>query len=94
MSDPQADDQTTGSGPAQGQDPVGVVAVGLGLLGIVLFGILLGIVAGFLGAWAGQRARAAGRSFELAYLAFLLAAVDGIVWLVMQGLFEVPIWIG
>ena len=94
MPEPEADDRATGSGPTQGQDPVGVAAVGLGFLGIVFFGILLGIAAGFLGAWAGQRARAAERGFELAYLAFLLAAVDGIVWLVMQGLFEVPIWIG
>lgn len=77
-----------------GQDPVAVIAVGAGFLGIVFFGILAAVVAGVLGAVAGQRARESGRSFELPYLAFGLAFVDGVVWLVMQTLFEVPIWIG
>jgi hypothetical protein len=80
--------------PQPGPDPVGVVAVTAGFVGIVFFGILMTLVAGILGAIAGQRARAAGRSFELAYLAFGLSAVDGIVWLVLHMLFDVPITVG
>ena len=75
-------------------DPLGVFAVGAGFVGIVLFGILMALLAALLGAVAGQRARDAGRSMELAYLALILSAVDGVVWLAMQALFEVPIWIG
>ena len=59
-----------------------------------MFGILAALLAGFLGAWAGQRARDAGRSMQLAYLAIALACVDGIVWLVLQFLFELPEQIG
>ncbi|MEO9138428.1 MAG: hypothetical protein ABI345_05115 [Jatrophihabitans sp.] len=83
-----------GTPPPRGQDPVAIVAVGLGLLGIVFFGIVLAVVTAILGAQAGQRARESGRSFELPYLAFLLAFVDGVVWLAMHYLFKVPIWIG
>jgi hypothetical protein len=79
---------------AAGPDLVGVVAVGAGFLGIVVFGIVLALVAGIAGAIAGQRAREAGRSPELAYLAFILAAVDGVVWLVLHLLFEIPIQVG
>ncbi len=80
--------------PRPPADPVGVVAVGLGFLGIVVFGIGLGVLAAILGALAGQRARERGGSFELAYLALLLALVDGVVWLVMQKLFQLPIFVG
>lgn len=75
-------------------DPVAVTAVALGFVGIVFFGILMTVVVGILGAFAGQRAREDGRSFELAYLAFLLAGVDGVVWIAMQLVFEVPIFVG
>lgn len=80
--------------PPSGQDPIAVLAVTVGFVGIVYFGILLAILAGILGAWAGQRARTAGRSFELPYLAFMLAALDGVVWIVLHFLFELPIQIG
>ena len=71
-----------------------VVAVGLGFLGIVVFGIGLGLLAAILGGIAGAAGARAGRSFELAYLALLLAAVDGVVWIVMQMLFQLPIFVG
>lgn len=81
-------------GAPSGVDPVGVAAVVVGLLGIVVFGILAALVAGILGAIAGGRARESGRSYDLAYLAFLLAAVDGVVWLVLHFLFDIPIQVG
>lgn len=77
-----------------GIDPLGVAAVVVGLLGIVVFGILAALIAGILGSIAGQRAREAGRSLELAYLAFILAAVDGVVWLVLHLLFDIAIQVG
>lgn len=80
--------------PSGGVDPVGVLAVGIGLVGIVFLGIVLALVAGVVGAIAGQRARESGRSVELAYLAFLLAAVDGVVWIALHYLFNLPIEAG
>ena len=77
-----------------GIDPLSVAAVVVGLLGIVVFGILAALIAGILGSIAGQRAREAGRSLELAYLAFILAAVDGVVWLVLHLLFDIAIQVG
>jgi hypothetical protein len=94
--DPTADDLLAQlhPEPPDGPDPVAVIAVTAGFIGIVFFGIVLAIVASVLGTIAGQRAREAGKSFDLAYLAFGLAAIDGIVWIVMQLLFEVPITVG
>ncbi|MGI8678629.1 MAG: hypothetical protein ACR2LX_08090 [Jatrophihabitans sp.] len=80
--------------PPASADPVAVTAVVLGFIGIVFFGILMAIVVGILGSYAGQRAREDRRSLELPFLAFGLAAVDGVVWIVMHLLFEVPIFIG
>ena len=95
---PGASEGVPGTGepvvPRPPPDPVGVVAVVLGFVGIVVFGIALGIVTAIVGSIAGQRAREQGRSLELAYLAMLLAAVDGAVWIVMQILFPVPIVVG
>jgi hypothetical protein len=71
-------------------DPVAAAAVVSGLLGIVVFGLLLVLVTAFLGAWAGQRARDAGRSLENAYLVLGLAVLDGAVWLVLHFLFDLP----
>lgn len=75
-------------------DPVGVVALVFGFVGIVVCGIVFAIVTAILGGMAGQRAREAGRSLETAYLALLLAGVDGIVWIVLHILFELPLAVG
>lgn len=75
-------------------DPVAVTAVVLGFIGIVFFGIVMAIVVAIMAAFAGQRAREARRSYDLPFLAFGLAGIDGAVWIVMQLLFEVPILIG
>ncbi|SHG29279.1 hypothetical protein SAMN05443575_1938 [Jatrophihabitans endophyticus] len=80
--------------PAEPRDPVAVAAVAAGFAGILVLGLLLALVAGILGAWAGQRARDARRSLELPALALVLAAVDGVVWIAVQASFDVPHWIG
>ena len=80
--------------PRPAPDMVGVAAVAVGFVGIVVFGILAALVAGILGGWAGQRARDAGRSMELAYLAIILAGVDGIVWIALHLLFDIPVQLG
>lgn len=81
-------------GAPVGLDPVAVLAVGVGLLGIVVFGIVAAIASGILGAIAGQRARESGRSFDLPYLAFALAALDGVVWIALHVLFEISYTVG
>lgn len=95
---PGASEDVPGTGdpvePRKPGDPVGYAAVGLGFLGIVFFGIGLGVLTAILGGLAGQRAREREGSFELAYLALLLALVDGVVWLVMQKLFQLPVFVG
>ena len=78
----------------EGYDTVAVVAVAVGIVGLVVFGLALAIVAGVLGATAGQRARESGRSFRPAYLAFALAVADGVVWIVLHLLFELPVQFG
>ena len=54
------------------------------------FGILLSLVTAFVASIAGARARAEGRSLENAYIAFVLAALDGIVWIVLHIMFDLP----
>jgi hypothetical protein len=78
----------------EGQDPVGIAAVVCGYVGVVLFGLLLAVLTAILGAWAGQRARDAGRNLQQAYLALLFAAVDGVVWIALHLVFELPFWLG
>ncbi len=75
-------------------DPVGVLALVCGFVGIVVCGIVFAIVTAILGGMTGQRAREHGRSLETAYLAMLLAGVDGIVWIVLHLLLDVPLAIG
>lgn len=76
------------------RDPVAVVAVACGFLGIVIFGLLFAVVTAVLGAWAGQRARDTGRTYELPFLAIGLAFVDGAVWIALHLLIDAPAWIG
>lgn len=75
-------------------DPVSLAAFVVGGIGIVFLGIVAAIVTALLAAEAGKRARADGRSQENAYFAVGLAFVDGVVWLLLQHLFQLPIWAG
>lgn len=70
------------------RDPVGVAAIVTGCIGLVAFGIVLALVTAVLAAVAGQRARQARRSPENAYLGLGLAALDGIVWIVLHLVFD------
>lgn len=79
---------------AGGTDPIGVVAIVLGCIGIVTFGMVLALVTAVLGGITGQRAREARRSMDNAYLALGLAAVDGVVWIVLHLLFDLPFYAG
>ncbi|MBE7190837.1 hypothetical protein [Jatrophihabitans endophyticus] len=92
------DDRPPASAPTAresgGTDLVAIAAVVIGLVGIVICGIVAAIVTGVLASVAGQRAREAGRSLEAAYLAFALAAVDGVVWLVLHVLFDIALQFG
>ncbi|WP_375487858.1 hypothetical protein [uncultured Jatrophihabitans sp.] len=75
-------------------DPVGVLALVAGFVGIVVCGIVFAIVTAILAGMAGQRARAAGRSLDTAYLALLLAGIDGVVWIVLHIMFDIPLAVG
>jgi hypothetical protein len=77
-----------------GGDPLGTTAIVLGCIGIVVAGVALAIVTAIVASLAGSSARAAGRSLENAYLGFALAAVDGVVWLVLHLMFEIPFLLG
>jgi hypothetical protein len=74
--------------PLDNSDPLGMTAIVVGCIGIVFAGVVLAIVTGVLAAVAGGQARAAGKSLENAYIAFGLAAVDGVVWLVLHMIFD------
>lgn len=69
-------------------DPLGVTAIVVGCIGILVFGVGLAIVTAVLASMAGARAREEGRSLENAYIAFGLAALDGVVWIVLQMTFH------
>ena len=79
---------------AQAGDPLGVAAIVLGCIGIVVAGVALAIVTAIVAAIAGSQARAAGRSLENAYIAFALAGVDGVVWLVLHMIFDLSFLAG
>jgi hypothetical protein len=82
--DPYPDPDAAAAG-----DPWGVAAIVVGCIGLVLFGIVLAIVTAVLAGIAGQDAREKRRSFENAYIAFGLAALDGIVWIVLHMIFDI-----
>jgi hypothetical protein len=75
-------------------DPLGVLAIVLGCIGLVTFGFVLCIVTAVVASAAGQAARRDGRSLDNAYIAFALAALDGVVFLVLHYLFELPAFAG
>ena len=80
---PSADDPEKPAG-----DPLGMTAIVVGCIGLVAFGIVLTIVTAVLAGMAGQRAREQGRSAENAYIAFGLAGLDGVVWIVLHLVFD------
>lgn len=71
-----------------GSDPVGIAAIVVGCIGLVVFGIVLAIVTAVLAGIAGQHARERRTSFENAYIGLVLAALDGVVWLVLHMIFD------
>lgn len=75
-------------------DPLGIIAIVLGCIGLVTFGFVLAIVTAVVASWAGQRAREERRSLENAYIAFFLAALDAIVFLVLHYLIHLPAFAG
>jgi hypothetical protein len=75
-------------------DPLGVIAIILGCIGLVTFGFVLAIVTAIVATAAGQRAMRERRSMENAYIAFGLAAVDAVVFLVLHYLFHLPAFAG
>ena len=75
-------------------DPLGAIAIAVGCVGIVVAGIVCTVLTGFLAAVAGAQAREAGRSQENAYIAFGLAVLDGVVWLVLHLMFDIPFVFG
>lgn len=75
-------------------DPLGVFAIVLGCIGLVTFGFVLAIVTAVVATVAGQRALRERRSPENAYIAFGLAALDALVWIVLHLVFELPAFAG
>jgi hypothetical protein len=86
--DPAIAGRSRDNSQGRARDPVGIAAIVVGCLGLVAFGIVLAIVTAMLAGIAGQRAREQRRSFENAYIAFALAGLDGIVWLVLHFVFD------
>jgi hypothetical protein len=92
------DDAAAGAGdPRSGRapekppsDPLGVTAIVIGCIGIVTLGLVLCLVTAVVASLAGARARDAGRGLDNAYIGFVLAAVDGVVWIVLHMLFDLP----
>jgi hypothetical protein len=74
--------------PLDKSDPLGVTAIVVGCIGLVVFGLVLSIVTAVLAGMAGQRAREQRRSAENAYIAFGLATLDGVVWIVLHLVFD------
>ena len=75
-------------------DPLGVFAIVLGCIGLLTFGFVLAIVTAVVASAAGQQAVKQRRSLENAYIAFGLAALDAVVFLVLHYLFRLPAFAG
>lgn len=80
--------------PERVSDPLGIAAIVCGCVGIVAFGFVLAIVTSVLASVAGAKARELGRSLENAYIAFILAALDAVVFLVLHYAFRLPAFAG
>jgi hypothetical protein len=80
--------------PSKPSDPLGVLAIILGCIGIVTFGFVLAIVTAVVATAAGQQASRQRRSLDNAYIAFGLAAVDAVVFLVLHYVFDLPAFAG
>jgi hypothetical protein len=85
---PVAYPQPADAGAEPHRDALGITAIVVGCIGLVVFGIVLSIVTAVLAGMAGQRAREQRRSQENAYIAFGLAALDGLVWIVLHLVFD------
>jgi hypothetical protein len=92
MTAPGADN--SGIEPAKPADPLGVIAIVSGCIGLVTFGFVLAILTAVLATAAGQQAVKQRRSLENAYIAFGLAALDAVVFLVLHYLFKLPAFAG
>jgi hypothetical protein len=84
----QAPGSEDDSGEKAAGDPLGMFAIVVGCIGLLVLGIVLTLVAAMLAAIAGQQAREQRRSPENAYIAFGLAALDGVVWIVLHLVFD------
>jgi len=67
-----------------------VAALVCGWVGIFVAGAGMALVTARLAVGAGRRAREEGRSLEQAYLALGLAAADGVVWIALHLMFDIP----
>jgi hypothetical protein len=76
------------------KDPLGILAIILGCIGLVTFGFVLAIVTAIVASAAGQQAMKQRRSLDNAYIAFVLAALDGVVFIVLHYLFRLPAFAG
>jgi hypothetical protein len=76
------------------KDPLGIIAIILGCIGLVTFGFVLAIVTAVVASAAGQQAMKQRRSLENAYIAFGLAVLDAVVFLVLHYAFRLPAFAG
>jgi uncharacterized membrane protein len=76
------------------RDVLGTAAIVCGCVGILVLGLLLTVVTAVLASLAGASARAEGRSLENAYLGFALAVIDGVAWLLLHLMFDIPFVLG
>ena len=76
------------------KDPLGILAIILGCIGLVTFGFVLAIVTAIVAAAAGQQAMKQRRSLDNAYIGLVLAALDGVVFIVLHYLFRLPAFAG
>lgn len=89
-----AGDVSISPAPTSNPDHAGIAAIVLGCVGIVVLGLFLVVPVALLAALSGARAREQGRPLDNATIAFVLAAVDGVVWVALHLLIDFPTWAG